>query len=379
MKKYRHHNRANKSFIIFTIMIFSIISIFACTKKAVVEEVGGHFEKRNGVDTYIEEGQVIIDSLVMDDGKLYYTDGEGHKKKDSWEIIDNDGNYGYFGSLGDLVVDRIREINGKTYYFDKNGKLYTDKTGKEIIKIEGKEYVANALGELKLATGETIAVTPTETTTKVASTTKAPVATVAPTTVIPPTTIPQVVVPPETNVVISQNAPYANMGQTASANQGQTINNLSPAENGGPGVGIITPNTNNTNTNTVNNNNSTEVKILRTEKVIDTVDGDDYECTITLLKPIMQGKDSDETMALNASIDEVMDAWYESVEKTVDTTKPMPKAVTFTTATLGTVKKTSIIVNITGTIKPKSGSTKTTKYRITYDREGETAQVSKIS
>ena len=53
----------------------------------------------------------------------------------------------------------------------------------------------------------------------------------------------------------------------------------------------------------------------------------------------------------------------------------LPRSVTFTSATLGTVKKTSISIHINGSIRPKTGSTKSIKYRINYDRDNETAEI----
>lgn len=168
---------------------------------------------------------------------------EGHKVKDTRAVIDNDGNYGYFGSLGDLVKGRIREIDGKKYYFDEEGILYVDKTNKNIKTIDGVDYIANANGELRLSTEQ-------ETTT----------------------------------------VPFA-----------------------------------------------------------------------------------------NACIDEVTDVWMEDVREVVDGYDTLPRSVSFTTAALGTVKKNSIVINLSGTIRPKSGSSKTIKYKITYDREEVNADIARTS
>ena len=346
--------------IVLLVVLIAICSVMAINffsfRKRFKSFTTGHFEIKDGVETYVMAGQVIINSLVEVDGKLYYVDDKGHKVKDTWAIIDNDGNYGYFGSLGDLVKDRIREIGGKKYYFDKDGILYVDKTSKEIKKIDGVEYIANANGELRLATEkepvvETVA--PAKTQQTVAATSAAQ------------TQVPQVA--QTTAAVISTAPPFAN-----------AINVVAPTTTvaamvEGPGAGIVAPVSDTTEAQ------SGEVKITKTEKVIDTVDGEDYECTITLLKPILSGSNSEETMSINASIDEVMDAWMEDVTKVVEDYVTLPKSVTFTSATLGTVKKTSIIVHITGNIKPKSGSSKTIKYRITYDRENETAEIVRSS
>ena len=93
----------------------------------------------------------------------------------------------------------------------------------------------------------------------------------------------------------------------------------------------------------------------------------------------MSGATDEETEALNSCIDELMDAWLDDVMGEVEEYDTFPKAVTFTSATLGTVKKASLIINFSGTIKPKSGSSKTIKYRLTYDRDGEEGDIVKTS
>ena len=328
------------------------------------EYAAGHFEIRDGVETYVVSGQVVINSLVEVDDKLYYVDDKGHKVKDTWAIINNDGDYGYFGSLGDLVKDKIRYIDGKQYYFNQDGILYTDATNQDIITIEGIEYVANANGELRSIRETTI---PTTTATQaIMQTTATQVvqSEIAPTQPTMPSTIPTY----ESNVVISTNPPFANAINVAGSTTAVAMVE-------GPGAGIVAPAYTEETTVTTTG----EVRIVKTEKVVDTIDGDEYECTVTLLKPIVSGATSEETSSINASIDEIMDAWFEDVNAVVDDYVTFPKSVTFTSATLGTVKKASIIINISGSIKPKSGSAKTIKYRITYDREEESAEITRTS
>lgn len=339
-------------------------------RKKIKGNTGGQFELRDGVETYISSGQVVRNTLVEVDNKLYYVDNEGHKVKDTWAIIDNDGNYGYFGSLGDLVKGKIREIGGKKYYFDDDGILYVDKTSKNIKKIDGVEYIANANGELRLSTEQestTIAPTTTAPTTKAQS-----VQTVAPTvTQVVPTQVGQATPIYETQSTTAQAiyaAPYAN---AINITGGSTV---SPVVEG-PGAGIIVaPSANEPVAQTAG-----EVKILRSEKFVDYVERDEDECTITLLKPVMVGSTAEETENLNACIDEIMDVWFEDVSGVVEDYDKLPKSVTFTSAVLGTVKKTSMVINLSGNIKPKTGSTKTIKYRITYDREEENADIARVS
>ena len=384
------NKRDNKALpiILLTILIVIVVSLavnFFLFNKKMKAYTTGHFEIRDGVETYVESGQVIVNTLVEVDDKLYYVDDKGHKIKDSWAKIDNDGNYGYFGSLGDLVKDRVREIDGKLYYFDKDGILYTDKTSKEIIKIEGVEYIANAKGELRYPNEkETVASTVKQTQAAIAQTQTAQIAQTQAAqiaqTQVAQTTISQNAQPQIDSttaaVIISTDPPFANTNNTTNQTAATNVANNTPAVSQveGPGAGIVTPGS-----STVKVETTGEVKIVSTERVIDTIDGDDYECTVTLLRPIMAGATTEETEALNVCIDELMDTWFDLVNKEVDGSVSFPKSVTFTSASLGTVKKTTITINITGNIKPKSGSSKTIKFRITYNREDQTADIVKSS
>ena len=74
-----------------------------------------------------------------------------------------------------------------------------------------------------------------------------------------------------------------------------------------------------------------------------------------------------------------MDAWMEDMIGTVGEYDDLPKSVTFTSANLSSVTKTKVVVTLTGTLKNKSGSNKTIKYKITYDRENINADFSKTS
>lgn len=368
-------------------------------KKLNSEQEKGSFVIKDGVDTYMEQGQVVIDKLVKVGGKLYYVDDKGHKVKNQWAVIDNDDHYGYFGSLGELVINKIRVIDGKEYYFDENGILYQDRTEKKIKVIDGVEYVANRNGELRLATDETFATT-------VAPTTKAQV---QPTTISAQQAAAQQAAAQQAAAqqaaqqaaaqqAAQQAAAQQAAAQQAAAQQGATnapfsnaininqgTNTSVPNEFGGPGVvgnntSGYTPQTVAPTTQAVDTAKSaSEVKVSRTEKIIETVDGDDYECKITLLKPIMLGTSEEETMNLNSAIDEVTDVWMEEVMSLVNGYSTLPRSVTFTSIDLGTVTKSKVTITITGNVRPKSGSSKSIKYRITYTRDDGTANISKIS
>ena len=97
-----------------------------------------------------------------------------------------------------------------------------------------------------------------------------------------------------------------------------------------------------------------------------------------LLKPVMNGSTVEETNAINSCIDELMESWYDEVAGIVNEYDVLPRSVTFKKATLGTVSKSKINISIEGTIRPKSGTNKTIKYKIVYDRNEQNADITKI-
>lgn len=359
----------NLILIVIAIILLALCVNFFLFRKRLKSYTTGHFEIRDGVETYVESGQVVVNALVQVGDKLYYVDDKGHKIKDGWAKIDNDGNYGYFGSLGDLVKDRIREVDGKLYYFDKDGVLYTDKTNKNIIKIEGEEYIANEKGELRHA-GQP------ETTAKIVTPTTKPV-TIAPTTQVVPTTSIQDAQPqiPTTTVaaVVSTNPPFSNTtnAPNVAPNAGPNATTAAVGGPGAPGVVNIAPaETTVAQVTQV----AGEVAIVGTENIVDSIDGEDYPCTVTLLKPIMTGKDAQETTLLNNAINGVMGDLLDEVSKEADGSVVFPRTITFTSATLGNIKDKTIIIYLNGTIGAKS-----IRYRITYDRNEGTAEIVKSS
>ena len=380
----------NKVFIIIIIVLILIIVAlvvnFFLFKKVMRET--GHFEKINGVDTYIDNGSIVTNSLVRIRGKkIYYVDENGHKIKNAWEIINNDGDYGYFGSLGELIKNKVKEIDGKLYYFDENGILKID----TYVEYEDIKYHANSDGELTLASEydktkneivsetqkseESLAANTTVVSTTVAATT------VAQTTAIPITTAPL------QNIVVGE-APISQTTQSTTVATSVAL--VVEGENGGPGVSLEVVSPASTVTKTVSSttisdddeddeDDETEVDLKGTTKITDTVDGDDYECTITILKPIMVGKNTEETENLSSAMDEAADMIWEEVESLVNDYSTLPKSVIFNNAELGTVNSSKIYIFISGTINMKSGSTKSIKYRIVYDRDECTPTVTKTS
>ena len=375
--------------LILVVGILFLLSLFSCAKKNTL----GHFEIRDGEETYVYDGQVIKNKLVEVDGKLYYIDNNGHKVKDEWAVIDNDGHYGYFGNFGDLVTNKIRTIDGKDYYFDEKGYLYQDRTESKVKVINGEEYIANAMGELTLAANKgkkeekktvaetTAAVKPT--------TTNQPTQQAATNNTSQQTAAQQAAAQAAAQQAASQaaqagqvstNAPYANAINITN------VDTSIPDENGGPGVVGFNPTTTQNSAPGANTNvtsgttaqSSNEIKIVKTDQIIEEIDGENYSCKITLLKPVMNGSTVEETNAINSCIDELMESWYDEVAGIVNEYDVLPRSVTFKKATLGTVSKSKINISIEGTIRPKSGTNKTIKYKIVYDRNEQNADITKI-
>ena len=93
-----------------------------------------------------EDGNMATDTWVDDD---YYVGEDGAMVKNDWRKTfgedeeddpDQDEHWYYFGSNGKKVTDQDKKINGKTYYFDEDGKMYSGWYS------DGKDDVAYYLG-----------------------------------------------------------------------------------------------------------------------------------------------------------------------------------------------------------------------------------------
>ncbi len=143
-----------------------VVSLFACAK----EEITTGFKVVDGKEIYIEGKNQVIDKLVEVDGEKYYIGDDGTKVKNNWAVIDNDGNYAYFGAKGQMIKNQIKEVDGDLYLLGDNGILKTNgiyefdnnkyyatndgKLLKESIKtIDGKDMYFNSEGKLENKTG----------------------------------------------------------------------------------------------------------------------------------------------------------------------------------------------------------------------------------
>ena len=93
-----------------------------------------------------EDGNMATDTWVDDD---YYVGEDGAMVKNDWRKTfgedeeddpDQDEHWYYFGSNGKKITDQDKKINGKTYYFDEDGKMYSGWYS------DGKDDVAYYLG-----------------------------------------------------------------------------------------------------------------------------------------------------------------------------------------------------------------------------------------
>ena len=109
--------------------------------------VEGEWRKDGSKWFYLDEdGNMATDTWVDDD---YYVGEDGAMVKNDWRKTfgedeeddpDQDEHWYYFGSNGKKVEDDSKKINGKTYYFDEDGKMYSGWYS------DGKDDVAYYLG-----------------------------------------------------------------------------------------------------------------------------------------------------------------------------------------------------------------------------------------
>ena len=111
------------------------------------EMVEGEWRKDGSKWFYLDEdGNMATDTWVDDE---YYVGEDGAMVKNDWRKTfgedeeddpDQDEHWYYFGSNGKKVTDQDKKINGKTYYFDEDGKMYSGWYS------DGKDDVAYYLG-----------------------------------------------------------------------------------------------------------------------------------------------------------------------------------------------------------------------------------------
>lgn len=98
----------------------------------------------DGKEVFMVGKEQVIDRLVETEGEKYYIGEDGAKLKNDWHEIDNDGNFAYFGAMGQMIKNQCKEIDGKYYLFDIDGKLETN----GLKKMGDDEYFASKDGHL---------------------------------------------------------------------------------------------------------------------------------------------------------------------------------------------------------------------------------------
>lgn len=104
----------------------------------------GVFKVVDGKEVFVNGENQVIDKLVTFEGEQYYIGEDGTKVKNNWAIIDNDGQYAYFGAKGIMIKDQIKDIGGNLYLFDENGMLVTS----GLTEYKDNEYYATKDGYL---------------------------------------------------------------------------------------------------------------------------------------------------------------------------------------------------------------------------------------
>jgi len=124
------------------------------------EMVTGEWKKDGGKGFYLnDEGEMLTDSWVDDE---YYVGNDGAMLINEWKKTltddqddpEDDGEaWYYFGSKGKKTVDTTKKINGKTYFFDDNGKMrdgWYQKDAKTVYYLGSEDDGARKSGRLWL-------------------------------------------------------------------------------------------------------------------------------------------------------------------------------------------------------------------------------------
>lgn len=93
-----------------------VLTIYGCSNNKT-----GSFKVIDGKEVYVIGKEQVLDKLVEVDGENYYIDETGLKIKNDWHQINNDGDYGYFGAMGQMIKNQIKDIDGYFYLFDEKG------------------------------------------------------------------------------------------------------------------------------------------------------------------------------------------------------------------------------------------------------------------
>ena len=75
-----------------------------------------------------EDGEMATSSLIEDGEYLYYVNADGVQSRNQWRLLededtDEEARWYYFDAKGRAVENTKKVIDGKTYYFDEEGKM----------------------------------------------------------------------------------------------------------------------------------------------------------------------------------------------------------------------------------------------------------------
>jgi len=94
----------------------------------------------DGHKEYVKDGVKYKNKLAEIDGKTYYFDSDG--KMVTSKLVTVDGKKYYFGKDGVMYTKRLISVSGKKYYMGADGAAYT----KKLISVSGKKYYMGADG-----------------------------------------------------------------------------------------------------------------------------------------------------------------------------------------------------------------------------------------
>lgn len=82
-----------------------------------------------------DDGYMVTDAWVQDDGKYYYVDADGNKLTETWKeleapeneagVVGRGPHWYYFGPTGKRLEERWQKENGKKYYLGVSGVMET--------------------------------------------------------------------------------------------------------------------------------------------------------------------------------------------------------------------------------------------------------------
>ena len=107
--------------------------------------------KKYGDDWYYldENGNMATNRQVSE----YYVDGEGKRVTDKWVAVKNEDEWDetapaqywyYYGSNGQMISSKFKEIDGASYYFDEEGRMATGLT-----EVDSAVYYFSGSGAMK--------------------------------------------------------------------------------------------------------------------------------------------------------------------------------------------------------------------------------------